>query len=201
MISKIGMQFKKPSGFLGKLISNLMIKGNRPSYDRLINDLKIQTYDKILEIGYGPGIGVNIISEKFGQCDIYGVDFSELMFKRATKRNKHFIDKGKVRLLFGDFIVTDVITKDFDKIFCLNVVYFWDDLQQPFSKIKSLLKTEGIFCFYMADKDDLAKMRFTKDGIFNKYAIEHIIETLKLVGFKEIEYYFNKGYFIKAAKC
>jgi len=48
---KIGMQFKKPGGILGKIVSNLMIKGNRSAYETVIKDLAIQSNDKILEIG------------------------------------------------------------------------------------------------------------------------------------------------------
>jgi len=79
MFRKIGMQFKKPTGFLGRLVSSLMIKGNRSYYETVLKDLKIHSNDKILEIGYGPGIGINLISKRFETCDIYGIDFSELM--------------------------------------------------------------------------------------------------------------------------
>jgi cyclopropane fatty-acyl-phospholipid synthase-like methyltransferase len=200
MLRKIGLQFKKPTGFLGKIISTLMIKGNRSAYETVIKELKIQANDKILEIGYGPGIGINLISERFETCDIYGIDFSELMFRRASKRNKKFIDSNRVHLLFGDFVETGISTVGFDKIFCINVVYFWDNLQKPFERVKSLLIDNGIFCFYMAWKDDLAKLKFTEDDIFNKYSIEEVLDALKSAGFRDCDYYFNKGYYITAKK-
>jgi ubiquinone/menaquinone biosynthesis C-methylase UbiE len=128
MFRKIGQQLKKPTGFFGVIITNLMIKKNWSEYETIINDLKIQSNDKLLEIGYGPGVGINLISKRFGSCFIYGIDFSQLMFKRATKLNKHFIENKKVSLQFGDFNESEISTNDFDKIFCLNVVYFWDNL-------------------------------------------------------------------------
>jgi cyclopropane fatty-acyl-phospholipid synthase-like methyltransferase len=200
MFEKIANQFKKPSGFLGKIVASLMIKGNRHAYNTLMNDLKILPTDKLLEIGYGPGLGINLIAESIDSCNIYGIDFSELMYKRATKRNKLFIAKNRVRLLFGDFIETNINTTDFDKIFCLNVVYFWDDLMVPFTKIRSLLKTDGIFHFYMAKKEDLDQLKFTSDDVFNKYSIDQVTDALKLSGFSTIDSHFNKGYFVKARK-
>jgi ubiquinone/menaquinone biosynthesis C-methylase UbiE len=197
---KIGMQFKKPTGVLGKIISDLMIIGNRPAYESLIKDLRINSNDKILEIGYGPGIGIDLISKRFETCEIYGIDFSELMYRKATKRNKHVINKNQVHLFYGDFIDTEIGIVSFDKIFCINVVYFWNDLQKPFERVKSLLKDDGMFCFYMEKKDDLNKLKFTKDDIFNKYSIEQILVALESVGFKEVDYHFNKGYYIKAKK-
>lgn len=200
MFRKIAMQFKKPSGFWGKISSNMMIKGNRPAYDVLLNDLNIQSGDKILEIGYGPGVGIGLIAEKFGSCSLYGIDFSELMFKRAAKRNKQFIEDNKVKLFYGDFIETDINTKDFDKIFFLNVVYFWDDLHKPFKKVHSLLKDGGVLFFYMASKDDLVKIKFAQTDIFNKYSIEQITDALKSAGFSKVDHNFKKGYYIKAMK-
>jgi len=197
---KIGKQFRKPTGIPGKIVSNLMILGNRFAYETMIKELAIQSNDKILEIGYGPGIGINLISRRYETCDMYGIDFSELMYRRAARRNKQFIKNNKVHLFLGDFVETDISVIGFDKIFCINVVYFWDNLQKPFKRVRSLLKDDGTFCFYMAKKDDLNKVRFTKDDIFNKYSIEQISEALKAAGFKEVDYYFRKGYFIKAKK-
>ena len=198
MLTKIANQFRRPSGFWGKIVSNMMIKGNRHEYEKILKDFDIQHNDKLLEIGYGPGDGINLIMEKNDKCELYGIDFSELMYKRATERNKKFIDGNKVKLLFGDFIETKIDVNGFDKIFCLNVVYFWNDLSKPFEKIKSLLKENGIFYFYMAKKEDLAKIKFANNDVFNKHSIEQITEALKKAGFKDVDFYFDKGYYIKA---
>jgi ubiquinone/menaquinone biosynthesis C-methylase UbiE len=200
MFRKIAMQFKKPSGFWGTIVSNLMIKGNRHEYDALIIDLDLHNNEKILEIGYGPGIGIELIARENDSCIIYGIDFSELMYKRAAKRNKALIDSQMVKLLFGDFIQTNINAVDFDKVFCLNVIYFWDDLKQPFEKVYSLLRNGGTFCFYMAKKEDLARLNFTPDDVFNKYTIEQVTKALNHAGFSKTSYRFDKGYYVVAIK-
>lgn len=187
-----------PTGVLGKIVSNVMIIGNRYAYETLIKYLEIKSNDKILEIGYGPGMGIGLISKRFETCEIYGIDFSDLMYRRATQRNSQVIKNNRVHLLLGDFVETEISTGLFDKIFCINVVYFWSDLKKPFRRVKSLLKDDGIFCFYMAKNDDLNKVKLTSNDIFNKYSIEQISEALKSVGFNEVDYFFNKGYYIKA---
>jgi ubiquinone/menaquinone biosynthesis C-methylase UbiE len=200
ILRKIGMQFKKPGGIPGLIISELMKFGNRPAYENLLKDLLIQSGDKILEIGYGPGVGISLISNRTKSGEIFGIDFSELMYKRASRRNFRFIKNNRVHLMYGDFVETDLNTTAFDKIFCINVVYFWDDLQKPFKKINSLLKDNGTFCIYMAGKDELNKAKFTKDGIFNKYTIEQLSDALRSCGFSDVDYHFKKGYYIKAKK-
>jgi hypothetical protein len=80
------------------------------------------------------------------------------------------------------------------------VVYFWDKLKDPFLKIKSLLKQDGLFYFFMVKSDDLVKLKFAREDVFNKYSISQVVESLKLAGFREIDYFFDYGYFIKARK-
>jgi ubiquinone/menaquinone biosynthesis C-methylase UbiE len=200
LLRRIGLQFKKPTGIPGKLVSNLMIMGNRSAYKTLIKELTPHSNGKILEIGYGPGIGIALISKRYESCDVYGIDFSELMFRRATNRNRQLIKNNRVHLILGDFIETEINTSGFNVIFCINVVYFWDDLQKPFERVRSLLKEDGLFCFYMASKEELNKVKFAKNDIFNKYSIEQITESLRSAGFGKVEYYYKNGFYIKAKK-
>jgi arsenite methyltransferase len=195
----IESHFRKPKGLIGMFTSKMMIKGNMANYHVLLKDLDVQPDDKIMEIGYGPGKGIELISNISDSCHIYGIDFSTLMHKKASKLNKLLISDGQVKLFTGDFMRTEIGEYDFDKIFCINVVYFWNTLQPPFEKIRSLLKEGGFFHFFMAHRDFLLKMK-ASDDIFSKHTIKEVVTALRLSGFKEIDYTFNKGYYIKARK-
>lgn len=199
MLQTIGKQFKQPKGFLGKIISKLMQKTNNFAYDILLNEMSIKNNENIFEIGYGHGVGIKkTLSE--ADCFISGIDFSELMYKEAAKRNKKNIENKKVKLFFGNFINYDLKSNEYDKIFCLNVVYFWDELEKPFRKIRKGLKDNGVFYFFMEHQDKLHNLKFAKDDIFNKYSIEEVKEKLKLSGFSKIDYHYKKGYFVRCEK-
>ncbi len=159
MLRFIARQFRNPSGFAGRIVSKIMIRGNTPAYDKLIPLLEIRQHDEVFEIGYGHGVGVEKISNGYG-CLVTGIDFSELMYREATKRNREQIEKGKVKLHFGDFLTWNPGPVVFDKIFCINVIYFWDDLKVPFIKINRLLTEGGIFCIFMVSLDEMAKICF-----------------------------------------
>ena len=195
----IATQFKKPSGLFGIFTSDLMAKNNQKNYHRLIKDLNLQPQNKVLEIGFGPGIGIQMIAEQCPTCTIEGIDFSKLMYKRATRYNKQYIEEGKVQLQYGDFLTASVAHNDYDKIFCLNVVYFWNELMAPFGKVLSLLKKGGSFHVYMADRAILLGKRIP-DSVFNKYSIEQVVEALKAVGFSAVEHTEEKGHYIEAKK-
>jgi cyclopropane fatty-acyl-phospholipid synthase-like methyltransferase len=199
MSNFIANQFKRPSGFMGKIVSLIMKKRNISSYDKIVDKLNIQPKDRILEIGYGHGVGINRIVSEF-DCYITGIDFSELMYAEATQRNQRHIENKRVELFFGDFLNSDFKPDSFDKVFCINVVYFWDTLEIPFSKIYTYLKADGMFCFFMEHRDNLNRLKFTDDDVFNKYSIEHVVSVLESVGFREISFTNEHGYFVLCHK-
>jgi cyclopropane fatty-acyl-phospholipid synthase-like methyltransferase len=200
MLRFIGNQFKKPSGLFGKIVSRIMIKGNRSDYDKIIPELDIKPGERIMEIGYGHGVGIDRISSNY-DCFVSGIDFSELMFREATKRNKKHIENNKVKLFFGDILSTEIPVSNLDKVFCVNVIYFWDKLDEPFRRIKTMLKQGGLLCMFMVHRDYLNKIKFTKDGIFNKYTVDEVVDQLKSAGFVDVAYNLdNVGYIIKCRK-
>jgi cyclopropane fatty-acyl-phospholipid synthase-like methyltransferase len=195
----IAKQFRRPDGLTGRIISGVMRKGNRIAYERLISFMNITSNDELLEIGYGHGTGIQLICNRF-DCHLTGIDFSELMFREAGKRNSANINNGRVSLYNGDYVNHRFLPLTFDKVFFINVIYFWTNIEVPFKKIYEELKDDGRLFIYMAHRDDLNKLKFTSDDIFNKYSIDFVEEKLKLAGFREIIYKFDKGFYISAAK-
>ena len=199
MLRYFGKQFRKPSGFCGRIVERIMIKGNSSAYDKIIPALSIQKDDKVLEIGYGHGLGIKIIASGY-DCLVSGIDFSELMFRQASKRNKKFIADKKVVLEFGDLLSSDIGLEKFDKIFCVNVIYFWDDLSLVFEKIFKALTNGGVFCIYMLTPEVLKKLKVPKHGIFNRYSVDEVMQCLEKSGFKDVTRLYGKGSVIRCRK-
>jgi len=198
MFKELGRQLRKPSGFFGRIVSKMMDIRNREFYEKVIIELDIKSGDKIYEIGYGPGMGIHLIANLRKDCSLSGIDYSELMVAEATKRNKKFINDGIVNLKYGDLLTADIDNERYDKIFCLNVIYFWSDLSKVFDKIYSMLNDGGMYCIFMTHKKEFETQKFTKE--FCKYSIEQVESELKKAGFKSIEYKLEKGYYIKSIK-
>jgi SAM-dependent methyltransferase len=197
MFRALGKQLRRPSGFFGTLVSEMLEIKNSTEYKKIIKELDIRNGEKIYEIGYGPGVGINLIASKF-ICTISGIDFSELMFKKATKRNKEFIEKGIVNLRYGDFLIFETQNEKYNKIFCVNVIYFWPDLNEAFKRVNSLLEADGEYLIYMEHRNDLEKFRGAQD--FCKYSIENVENELINAGFTNVVYKLDKGYYIKSKK-
>jgi cyclopropane fatty-acyl-phospholipid synthase-like methyltransferase len=183
----IASQFKRPNGILGKLVGRIMQNSNSFAYIIIIDGLKINNNDRILEIGYGTGHAINLVSQKYIDTKITGVDFSQLMHKKASKLNWKLIEEERVTLIQDDFILHNFQELQFDKIYCINVIYFWNDLEQGIRKVFELLPQSGVFGIFMVTPEDLVKLKFTKLDVFNKYSFEDVKETLINVGFSNVK--------------
>lgn len=118
----------------------------RTTYTRPINDwarslLAIKPTDRILEIGFGPGITVGKSAERAAQ--VVGIDHSALMLRQATSRNKELIDQGKLVLMLGSEAL-NVELGPFDKIYSMNVVHFWREPVAVLRRLRNLLKPGGV---------------------------------------------------------
>lgn len=141
----ISSQFGKPAGITGSMIGHIMAYRNKERIRWAIEKMGIRPNDRILEIGFGPGYAVKLISGSLnGEGSITGIDHSEVMYKQAVKKNIDGIRDGKVKLTLGDFDKSVFPENAFDRIFAINVHWFWKDQREHFKKIGKLLKDEGI---------------------------------------------------------
>jgi SAM-dependent methyltransferase len=198
-MGSLSRYLKKPEGLIGKIFANFMVKQNSTQYDHIIQKMNIHEHDEILEIGFGHGLGIKKICDQY-KVHVTGIDFSETMLTMAGRRNHNHIENRYAKLYCVDFLKYDLPAGHFNKIFCLNVIYFWDSLEVPFAKIFSALKEGGAFVFAMAHRDELMRMKITNDDVFNKYTIEEVVKSLEITGFSDITYAFDREYLVKCIK-
>lgn len=144
--SKIVAQFRKPSGFLGALAGWIM--AHRPSNIQrnawTVDLLHIEPHHKILEFGFGPGLGLAFVADKLDEGCITGIDHSQAMLTYASRRLADKIESGKVRLKRGDLRDAETFKEGFDRIYSLNVVQFLPDLLLAYQILYKALSTGGV---------------------------------------------------------
>lgn len=142
MLSKIlDKQYRRPSGLLGRIIGDRMVRDHQPENLWTISVLQPQPTDAILEVGFGAGFAIQELSKTVAY--IAGVDFSKTMVRAASRRNKLSISKGKVTLKFGDSANLPFENEFFDKTFSIHSIYFWPDPMQALKEMGRVLKPTG----------------------------------------------------------
>jgi len=84
----IRSQFRQPRGFVGWLVRWEMAlrASNRQRNVWAVGLLGVEPTDRVLEIGFGPGIAIRELSRRATHGLVYGVDHSAVMVRQATQR-------------------------------------------------------------------------------------------------------------------
>jgi ubiquinone/menaquinone biosynthesis C-methylase UbiE len=149
--------------------------------------LKLNKDDIVLEIGYGLGKGIFDYSSKY-DCTFHGIDFSRLMYTKASSLNHENIKRGKVILQCADFDTYNYEKESFHCIYFLNVIYFWGEIQSRLKKIFAMLKQNGKVIIFMADAECFRD--YKQPGgktIFYLHRISDVVKEMEETGFKSIE--------------
>jgi len=138
-------QFKQPRGFLGRVAGKIM--ANRPSNIQrnswLLELMQLKTTDRVLEIGFGPGLAIEGALQEVTQGMVVGIDHSEVMLKQASHRNATAINEGRASLMCANISELPEAITSYDHIYSANVVQFWDDPVKIFGKLRNMLAQDG----------------------------------------------------------
>ena len=137
-------QFGRPAGLLGRAAGQIMAVNNRGRSLWVISLLDIQRDDRVLEIGFGPGVDLRRVSEIAADGFVAGVDHSKEMVRQASKRNAAAIRAGRVELKQASASAIPYPNGCFDKILAINSIQFWPDSVQGLKEAHRLLKPGGL---------------------------------------------------------
>lgn len=164
-------QLRRPSGAMGDKVGMMMNKANEALYDFTLTLMQPAAGQSILEIGYGNGKFFDKLFSKAANLELTGIDFSAAMFAAAKKNNKDHIASGRLQLHAGNSESMPFADNSFDKIFCINVIYFWDEPHEHLAEIYRVLKSGGQLYATIRTRESMLKMSFTKYG-FSFYDAE-----------------------------
>ncbi|MFC7373539.1 class I SAM-dependent methyltransferase [Fictibacillus iocasae] len=136
-------KFEKPTGLVGKLTGRYMAFENRRLNKWTTSLLNIQDGESIVEIGYGPGKGIEYICRKFPTCHVTGYDISADMKKHAESRNEQFVKEGRVVLYDFAVALANENSGTYDKAYSVNSIFIWKDPVGDLQTVKNWLKDGG----------------------------------------------------------
>lgn len=161
-LKALAKQLRKPSGTAGSKVGEMMNKANHFLYEATLAEMQLQPNESILEIGFGNGLFFEKIFHSNPSITIAGLDYSSQMIKEASRLNSKRIAGNQLRLYKGNSDQLSFADNSFDKIFCINVIYFWDNPAIHLQEIKRVLKPSGIFYVTIRSKESMLQMPFTK---------------------------------------
>jgi SAM-dependent methyltransferase len=139
-------QFGRPTGFAGKIAGRIMARrqSNNERIRWTVSLLSVAPRDRVLEIGFGPGVAIELVSRIATEGLIVGVDHSPVMLQQAAKRNAEGVRDGRVKLYHCSVAGLPAFDAPFDTIFTINSIHFWNDPVERLKELRSLLRPGGL---------------------------------------------------------
>ncbi|WP_243866569.1 class I SAM-dependent methyltransferase [Actinophytocola oryzae] len=106
----------------------------------MVSLLDLRPTDRVLEVGFGPGIAVGEMARVAGQ--VYGVDHSSVMLRAARRRNAAAVRAGRVSLFHAPVDRLPGLT-GLDVIVSVNSLGFWPEPGERLRELRGLLRDGG----------------------------------------------------------
>src|SRR5689334_1449263 len=116
---------------------------NRQRSRWVVSLLGVRPADKVLEIGFGPGLAIAALA-RAGAGHVYGIDHSGVMLRHASRRNAAAIRAGRVTLIRASVDqVPAALDGPFDAILAVNSLGFWPDPGGRLAELRRRLAPGG----------------------------------------------------------
>ena len=139
-------QFGRPTGLWGRAAGLLMAhrSSNRRRNAWAVSLLDVRSHDRVLEIGFGPGLAIRELGGLAADGYVCGIDHSELMLRRAKRLNAEGVERGAVDLRLGSVEDLPAFDQPFDKILAVNATMFWREPVARVEELRRLLRSGGL---------------------------------------------------------
>jgi len=138
-------QAHHPRGAAGRVTAWEMAHrpSNRQRSRWVVSLLDVQPADRILEIGFGPGLAIAALA-RAGAGHVYGADHSGVMVRAAARRNAAAIRAGRVTLLRASADqLPPALDGPFDAILAINALAFWPEPAERLADLRRRLAPGG----------------------------------------------------------
>ena len=141
----IRSQFRQPRGGAGWLAGWEMAlrSSNRQRNVWAVGLLGVEPTDRVLEIGFGPGIAIRELSRRATHGLVCGVDHSAVMVRQATGRNAEAVRAGRVALRLGAAEHLLAFAEPFDKVLAVNNMGMWHEPDEGLQALHRRMRPGG----------------------------------------------------------
>jgi SAM-dependent methyltransferase len=182
-LKELSSQLSRPNGEIGIQVAKTMNETNISMTLNAIQNLDIQPNVKVLEMGHGNAQHLVEILEKEKGVSYYGLEISKLMYEEAQTINSDYIESGQASFYLYDGKKIPFNENQFDRVFSVNTLYFWEEPKELFLDIFRVLKPGGRVCIAYVDPDFMKTLPFTKWG-FEFYTEERVRHMISNTPFK-----------------
>ncbi|MDR1612287.1 MAG: class I SAM-dependent methyltransferase [Planctomycetota bacterium] len=143
MLKKLFTNFRKPTGFTGRLLVGMMNWAHGPGIRAVVGQLAVTPDDIVLDIGCGGGAAIALMAGK--GTKVHGVDHSVVSVEKSLAKNRVAVRNGRVAIQVADALRLPFSGETFTLVTAFETIYFWENIQECFRRIHGVLRLGGRF--------------------------------------------------------
>jgi SAM-dependent methyltransferase len=143
LLSKLLLQFRQPTGWLGRLSLRDMNRRHAKVTDWGLQHLAIEQHDTILDVGCGGGRTVHKLAGIASAGKVYGIDYAAESVRASRRTNARWIALGRVEIRPGSVSALPFPDHMFDLVTAVETHFFWPDLVADMREVLRVLKPGG----------------------------------------------------------
>lgn len=182
---EMAAQLRRPHGFMARKVGERMNAANRFLYTNTWPALELRDGMRVLEIGFGNGQFLGELARQANNLELHGLDLSAAMVQEASTHHASLIGTGALSLVNGASDRMPYAEAFFDRIFCINVVYFRDDPSAHLRELHRVLKPDGTFTAVLRARSSMERLPFASFG-FTMYEQADWERVLRANGFRPL---------------
>ena len=134
---------QNPTGWLGRLVLVNMNSRHSKVTDWGLSHLSIGTQDIVLDVGCGGGRTLSKLAAIATQGKVFGIDHSAESVAMAMRRNKQWIDIGRVEVREASVSRLPFSDGAFDIVTAVETHFWWPALPADLREVLRVLKPAG----------------------------------------------------------
>ena len=142
--SEMARMLGKPEGEVGRAVGEMMNRTNANITAAVHQRLMLRPNHRVLEVGFGNGRLLPSLLALAEELTYVGIDRAETMVTEATAHNAELVAAGRASFRLGDAEAIPCTDGSFDRVFAVNVAYFWQEPVRALVEMRRVLRPGGL---------------------------------------------------------
>lgn len=180
IISQLG----HPRGLFGRLLAAGLNRANLPLNLHMVGALELPSDPEVLEVGFGGGVGLELILRHAPDARVTGVERAADMVALARRRFTEALRAGRLELVSASVDQLPLADARFDAACTANCVYFWPDLDAGLRELARVLRPGGVLVLAVNAPEVLIAAGFAAQGL-NTLSPDELAARMRGTGFSD----------------
>jgi trans-aconitate methyltransferase len=144
---------------------------------------------RVVELGCGPGVGLESLLLAFPDAQLWGIDPSPVMIAQSERRNLREVKSGRLRLVQGDVTALGELAP-VDLVVAVHLLYFWHQPGAELTRVRTALRPGAMFAIgYRLRKDmpGVSQRQFPAEGHRLYDSDQEVVTLFREAGFRDVQ--------------